>query len=198
MRDGGRIAPADGGVDVGGISHRRTAHEIARLDLFLNPQRRTLGGEDARSDLDAPPENLLGRLRRRELAARVEQRVRDLRGLAVPAVEAGLLQRDRKLVAERREQPLAVLVQLLHVDDDAALCTVARVDRNRRRRRRSGRRRARRIRHRARSRRAAVSNTRVAAWTASVWISSTECARESSSAKASSAFAPSASRRCCS
>ena len=93
------------------------------LGLLLDPQRGALGAEHARRHLDAAAEHVLRRLRRRELAARLEQRVRDLsrllRGLGLEAlllVEARVLERDRCLAGEHLEQADVVLVELVHAE----------------------------------------------------------------------------------
>src|SRR5581483_11634533 len=162
---------------------------IVRLRLFLDPERGALGPEHAGGHLDAASENLFRRLGPGELAARLQQGVCNLRSLELLRVEARLLQRDRELVRERCEQPLAVVVHVRDVHHDATCDAVA-----------LSKRRGAAVDERVTDARDArsVSNRRVAASTARPQISSTECARDTSSAKASSAFAPSASRRCCS
>src|SRR6185437_14872560 len=74
----------------------RLDDELVGGILLLCPERRARGAERASGHLDTAREDLLARLRRRELAARLEQRVRNLRRLELPRVEASLAQRNRR------------------------------------------------------------------------------------------------------
>ena len=112
-------------IDVRRIAVRGTSNEIAGRHVFLDPQRCALGAEHARGHLDAPRQHIVGRLRRRKLAARLEQRVGDLGGLGLLAVQPGLLQRHRGLVGKRRQEPLPVLVECGRREHQAAFDPVA-------------------------------------------------------------------------
>ncbi len=189
--------PAARRIDVRRIAVRGTSNEVAGRRFFLDPQRCAFGAEHARGHLDAPRQHIVGRFRRRKLAARLEQRVGDLGGLELLAVQAGLLQRHRGLVGKRCEQPLAILVERGRREHQAALDPVALGER-------AGGALAERWADAgdagvaSHSDAPSVSNSVTAVCTMCSQISSTVCARETTSAKASSALAPSASRRCCS
>ena len=112
-------------IGVRRIAVRRTGDEVAGRPVFLDPQRSAFGAEHARRHLDAPRQHIVGRLRSRKLAARLEQRIGDLGGLELLAIQTGLLQRHRGLGGERREQPLPVLVERGRREHQAAFDPVA-------------------------------------------------------------------------
>ena len=120
VRELAREPPAARGVVLTREAERRARDQIARLRLLFDPERGAARPEHAGSHLGAASEHLFRRLGGRELAARVEQRVRDLGRFELLPVEACLLQRDRRLVGERREQPVAILVERLEVEHDPA------------------------------------------------------------------------------
>ena len=120
VRELAREPPAARRVVLTREAERRARDQVARLRLLLDPERGAARPEHTGSHLGAAPEHFFRRLGGGELAARVEQRVRDLCRFELLPVEARLLQRDRRLVGERREQTVAILVERLEVEHDPA------------------------------------------------------------------------------
>src|SRR5581483_425572 len=114
------------------VTDRAANDEVARRVFFLEPERHALGGERARGNLDGAAHHLVDRGRGRQLAARVEQRVRQLGRLLLLPVQPRLLQRDRRLEREGGKQAHLALRHALRVllgDRDPAGDAVARQQR---------------------------------------------------------------------